>query len=125
MPKWMTTAEAARYLGVSPNTIRLWRKDGKISSKQIGRQWMVDVESIQDIETVKHFHGDLQSVCNKVRGLVHHPALLGNEQAQEFIKAMARLLYSGTTYLIDFPLTPTATQETVLKEVEEVRRWLG
>ena len=125
MPKWMTASEAGRYLGVSSNTIRLWRRLGKISAKQVGKTWLVDVESIQDLDSVRNFYGELQSICNKIRGLSRHPVLMRNEAAQNYVKAVARLLYNGVSYLLDTPLVTEMDRDKVMRVLKEVEGWLG
>lgn len=35
--EWLTSKEAARYLGITPNALRIWVCRGKVKSYKLGR----------------------------------------------------------------------------------------
>lgn len=39
--RWMTTDEAANYLGVSRSTVRRWLNEQRLQGNRIGRRWLV------------------------------------------------------------------------------------
>lgn len=48
-PRYMTTSEAAKLLGVTTNTVRRWIIKGKIRGKKIIGRWKVYREDIEKI----------------------------------------------------------------------------
>jgi excisionase family DNA binding protein len=42
----MTAGEVANYTGVTPATVRLWVKEGKVAAIQAGRQWRFRREDV-------------------------------------------------------------------------------
>ena len=48
-PSWVTTAEAATRLSMSPRRITRLANDGELKSVRLGRRWMVSVASIDRI----------------------------------------------------------------------------
>jgi excisionase family DNA binding protein len=52
MKGWMSTGEAARSLGVSPNRIRQLVSSGQLPASRIGRNWVIrraDVERYRSL----------------------------------------------------------------------------
>lgn len=46
---WIGTAEAAKYLGVKPATIRDWIRKGKdIPKKKIGKAWKFKLSELEE-----------------------------------------------------------------------------
>lgn len=52
MPKSLTTSQAAQLCHVNTSTIRRWCETGKIRAVKVGREWMIDGDSL----IVKHQH---------------------------------------------------------------------
>lgn len=47
---WISVAEAADQLGVSPVAVRLRLADGRLAGQRVGRQWLVDIRSLNDLK---------------------------------------------------------------------------
>lgn len=47
--EWMTSKEAARYLGISPNALRIWVCRGKVKSYKLGRFLRFHLKDIQSL----------------------------------------------------------------------------
>jgi excisionase family DNA binding protein len=43
---FMKTANVARFLSVSPRTIRLWAECGELPATKVGRQWRFEREAV-------------------------------------------------------------------------------
>lgn len=48
--KLLTTAEAARELGVTPRRVRQLIADGRIAAKKVGRDYVIDPRSLKAVE---------------------------------------------------------------------------
>ena len=48
MATWFTVKQVAEYLQLSPSTIYMYAKKGKIPSSCIGKQWRFDKTEIDD-----------------------------------------------------------------------------
>lgn len=46
-PKWLTTAEAANQLCVSPKTIRDWCNDGKLKHRRVGKKILIHEQTLK------------------------------------------------------------------------------
>lgn len=55
--KYMTTAEAARLLGVKPTTVSIYCQSGKISGQLVGRTWQVSETSVRKYATTRKRKG--------------------------------------------------------------------
>ncbi len=47
--RYCTVQEASETIGVHPKTIRRYIYDGKLSARKIGREWQVDIVSIEEL----------------------------------------------------------------------------
>jgi excisionase family DNA binding protein len=59
--EWITTGRAAELTGYAPVTVRLLAREGKIQSLKIGRDWILNRESVlaykarmEELGTAKH-----------------------------------------------------------------------
>lgn len=62
MPKSLTTSQAAQLCHVNTSTIRRWCETGKIRAVKVGRDWMIDGDSL----IVKHQHPARKGPVNRV-----------------------------------------------------------
>lgn len=58
----LTTAQAADLRNVNSSTIRRWCETGKIRAVKVGRDWMIDGDSL----IVKHQHPARKGPVNRV-----------------------------------------------------------
>lgn len=47
-----TILEAAKVLGVTPQTVRLYIKDGRLQAKRIGRPYLISGDALKRLVTV-------------------------------------------------------------------------
>jgi len=50
---WIKIEEAARLLGVSPQTVRNYVKAGRLTKKEVWRTWYVYVPDVEELRTEK------------------------------------------------------------------------
>lgn len=55
--KFCKVSELAKILGVHPNTIRRWRREGKVKAVRKGRDWLYNIEFI-----LKELEGEVSSI---------------------------------------------------------------
>lgn len=46
----LTTDQAAREVGVEPNTMRIWCRKGKIKAQKYGRDWLITMEALAGVD---------------------------------------------------------------------------
>ena len=49
----ITVPEAARRTGRNPETVRRWIREGKLASRKVGTQHLVDEETLLDLRAVE------------------------------------------------------------------------
>jgi excisionase family DNA binding protein len=49
-PRYITTAEAGRRLGVVAHTVRAWIRQGRLRAQKVGRSWVVEEPSVAELE---------------------------------------------------------------------------
>lgn len=46
--RWIDVEEAAKYLGVTPETVRTWVKQKDMPAQKIGRRWKFKISEIDE-----------------------------------------------------------------------------
>ena len=56
-PRYITTAEARRRLGVVAHTIRTWISQGRLRAQKVGRSWVVEESAAAELELARRGGG--------------------------------------------------------------------
>jgi excisionase family DNA binding protein len=55
-PRYITTAEAGRRLGVVAHTVRTWIDEGRLTAQKVGRSWVVEESICAALERLRGRH---------------------------------------------------------------------